>query len=200
MTATVRVAGPDDALTVAEVHVASWRVAYRGLIPDDVLDSPDLLAARRAGWTRGLSEPTTPGRDPDERLLVVESDGRITGFAGFGWDRDAEDVEPPDRHGELYSCYLHPDAWGSGDADVLMAAAMEALARRFDRASLWVLRDNPRARRFYERWGWSCGDDVEVAMWDGPVMPDAPPLRAPIAEVRYRIDLASLLSSLDVRG
>jgi len=34
----IRPATPEDARAIAEVHVASWRYAYRGLLPDDVLD------------------------------------------------------------------------------------------------------------------------------------------------------------------
>ena len=38
----------------------------------------------------------------------------------------------------------------------LMAAAVAALRTSgFATASLWVLEDNPRARRFYEREGWA---------------------------------------------
>ena len=35
---TVRRATPEDAAGVAGVHVRSWQVAYRGLLPDDYLD------------------------------------------------------------------------------------------------------------------------------------------------------------------
>ena len=41
-------------------------------------------------------------------------------------------------------------------ADMMMAAAVGHLVEGgFERAVLWVLRDNPRARRFYERAGWT---------------------------------------------
>ena len=38
MPVTVRDATVDDARAIAEVHVASWRWAYRGQLPDDLLD------------------------------------------------------------------------------------------------------------------------------------------------------------------
>src|SRR5882672_8389445 len=34
----VRLAEPDDAIAVARVHVRSWQVAYRTLLPDDYLN------------------------------------------------------------------------------------------------------------------------------------------------------------------
>ena len=49
-----------------------------------------------------------------------------------------------------------PEAWGSGAGTALLAAGVEELRRQgYAEASLWVLEDNPRARRFYEREGWT---------------------------------------------
>ena len=49
-----------------------------------------------------------------------------------------------------------PEAWGSGAGSALMAPGIEALrASGYRDAILWVLEDNPRARRFYEREGWA---------------------------------------------
>ena len=46
--------------------------------------------------------------------------------------------------------------WGDGSGPALLAASLDALrASGFATASLWVLEDNPRARRFYEREGWA---------------------------------------------
>jgi len=35
----LRPAEPRDALEVARVHIRTWQVAYRGLVPDEYLDS-----------------------------------------------------------------------------------------------------------------------------------------------------------------
>jgi len=35
----LRAAVPADARAIAEIHVASWRSAYRGLLPDSLLDA-----------------------------------------------------------------------------------------------------------------------------------------------------------------
>ena len=67
---------------------------------------------------------------------------------------------------------------GAGPA--LMAAALEAMrASGFGAASLWVLDDNPRARRFYEREGWTADGGRREEEFLG----------VPITEVRYRIKL-----------
>jgi GNAT superfamily N-acetyltransferase len=77
--------------------------------------------------------------------------------------------------GELYSIYVLPESWGSGAAPDLMAEVKDWFAQEgYATAMLWVLADNPRARRFYEREGWRAegtridtvrGTQVEEALY-----------------------------------
>jgi RimJ/RimL family protein N-acetyltransferase len=61
-----------------------------------------------------------------------------------------------------------------------MGAGVESMrASGYRDAVLWVLEDNPRARRFYEREGWSLDGGRKDAEFVG--------MRVP--EVRYRITL-----------
>jgi ribosomal protein S18 acetylase RimI-like enzyme len=81
--------------------------------------------------------------------FVADEAGRVVGWAVIGPSRNG------DGTGELYGLYVDPDAWSRGVGRELMARVEEALAARYDDATLWVLDDNPRARRFYERGGWA---------------------------------------------
>ena len=56
--------------------------------------------------------------------------------------------------GELYAIYVAPAGQGRGAGLALMEAGVGALSERWDDAVLWVATENPRARRFYERYGW----------------------------------------------
>jgi GNAT superfamily N-acetyltransferase len=103
--ALIRAARPDDARPVAEVHVASWRHAYRGLLPDESLERLS-VDDREAMWRRAFEDP-----DPKSGAFVAEVDGRIVGFASFGPSRD-EDV--PDGTGEVPAIYVEPAALGTG--------------------------------------------------------------------------------------
>ncbi len=98
----------------------------------------------------------------------------MIGFASCGASRDAT------GEGELYAIYVLPEAWGSSAGRALLAAALEAMRTGgFATASLWVLDDNPRARRFYEREGWEHdGGRREEEILD-----------VQISEVRYSITL-----------
>ena len=75
--------------------------------------------------------------------------------------------------------YADPSAWSTGVGAALMCAALEHLtAMRFSHVTLWVLEDNERARRFYERWGFRADGARQVI-----------DLGAPVAEVRYALGL-----------
>jgi GNAT superfamily N-acetyltransferase len=74
----------------------------------------------------------------------------VVGFVSVGASRDA------DASGELFAIYVEPDHWGTGVGGDLLAAGEQRLRELgHTDAILWVLEDNPRARRFYERAGWS---------------------------------------------
>ena len=137
----VRAATPADARAIAAVHVGTWQEAYAHVFPAEFLDA--LSIDRRAEmWTRAAT--TAP-----EDLLVATDDGRIIGFVCVGPSEDEEGA------GELYAIYVERSHWGTGAGAALMDAAVERLrAGGFAEAILWVLDDNPRARRFYERHGW----------------------------------------------
>jgi len=77
----------------------------------------------------------------------------------------------------LFAIYVLPEEWGSPAGRELMAVAREALRAAYPTSILWVLEDNPRARRFYEREGWEPdGGRQEEEL-----------LGATVTEVRYRL-------------
>ena len=182
MTITIRHAEPEDAEQIATAHIAAWRTAYRGVINDAFLDSNEFAQSRHNGWQRRLHEGGAEGADPLDELFVPVLNGRVVGFGHVGAGSSGA--------GELYGFYVHPDAWGSGAGPALIDRCHAALATRFSTAEVWVLSDNPRARRFYERQGWSCGEGESLIedIWTGPKLPDAPPFD-PVAEVQYRRQL-----------
>ena len=154
------------------MHVSSWQEAYRGLLPQEYLESLS-VQGRTETWERNLSQPTALGAV----TLVAELDDRIIGFASIGPSRD--DDMGPDT-GELWGLYLHPDHWGAGHGRTLHARAVTALSSTgATTATLWVLSGNQRARRFYEQQGW-VADGAEKTDWRGDVRLD---------EVRYRCTL-----------
>jgi GNAT superfamily N-acetyltransferase len=135
----LRPAEPDDALSVARVHVRSWQVAYRTLLPDDYL--AQLRPEDRARtYDFGSLDHTKP------RTIVATEQGLIYGFATTAPSRDLD----LSGYGELYALYVDPEKWGQGIGAALLAAARDSLSRLgFRNALLWVLAGNVRAERFY---------------------------------------------------
>jgi len=137
----IRSARPDDAFGIAAVRVASWRWAYRGIVPDSYLDA--LTEAESADRWRAVAA----GEQPGAELLVCEVDGRIAGFAAYGAAR------PPalGHSGELYATYYLPEAMGKGYGSAMMAVVTANL-RRMGHADMivWVMEANARGRAFYE--------------------------------------------------
>lgn len=174
MTGEVRIAlaVAGDARAIAELHVRSWRWAYRGQLPDQLLASLS-VEAREEGW-----RTTLEGRDPSVRVWLATIDGRQAGFCVSG---GARGEEPRASAGEIYAIYLEEDAQGHGIGRALLDHAVADLrARGFAQAMLWVLDTNGPARRFYERAGWRADGGSRVEHRGG----------AELLEVRYRLRLA----------
>ncbi len=141
----LRDAVPGDEAAVAELHVASWRDAYRELMPAEFLAALD-PADRARRYTFDA-----PGRNAPATVLAVDSVDAIWGFATVGPSRDAD----TEGLGELYALYVDPPRLGTGTGRLLVADARARLAARgHPTAILWVLIGNVAAQRFYERDGW----------------------------------------------
>ncbi|HEY2585219.1 MAG TPA: GNAT family N-acetyltransferase [Tepidisphaeraceae bacterium] len=139
---TIRPAILDDAAELALVRVLAWRSAYRDILPAAFLAAMSVEDDERR-W-RDLMN-----RDGREEI-VCTADGQIAGYATFGPARDGATATTA----EVSAIYLRPDAWGRGWGRMLWQAALERLRDRgFADVMVWVLRDNSRARRFYERCG-----------------------------------------------
>ena len=104
--------------------------------------------------------------DPAARVVVAAEQGRPVGLAAV-------------RRGWLDGLYVLPDRWGSGVAQALHDHALELGADLGSRCcNLWVLEQNVRARRFYERLGWRENGETRVV----PFPPNP-------TDVGYTIDL-----------
>jgi len=149
--------------------VDSWRAAYPGMIPQEILDGLS-VEARAARWEEAL---TAGG--PREVNLVAEDGGRIVGFASAGPSSDED--EDPGTTALLHAIYLDGSAWGHG----VGTALLEAVTRRlreigYEQAALWVIEANERARRFYGARGWTA-DGKSTECFGMDVRVDAPTLR-----------------------
>jgi GNAT superfamily N-acetyltransferase len=163
LTVRIRIATERDAHSIESIRVRGWQAAYRHVFPPAELDALPVDAGR---WRPRLG---TPPKGWTTFVAATEV-GVVVGFASVGPSRDEEGI------GELYAIYVDPDEWSTGTGRALIERAEEQLRSEYDRASLWVLENNPRARVFYERAGWAADGDWKAEERFG--------VRA--VEVRYR--------------
>ncbi|SCG70643.1 GNAT family N-acetyltransferase [Micromonospora coxensis] len=175
---TIRREEPEDAEAIARVHIHGWQAGYAGIMPDEVLRRLNPLAWAQRRRDLGTADPEHPFT-----TLLAEVDGVPAGFTTFGPyrnEQDRDDLDP--AYGEMLAMYVEPAHWGDGTARALLAAARDGLAARGWREyRLWVLEDNARARRFYERAGLSA--DGQRSTYPVPLAGGRPPVH--LDEVRY---------------
>jgi len=136
-------AGPDDAWDLAEIHVASWRESYRGLIADSYLDRMSVpLHARR--FTRALTEP-----GPHDATLAAADREGLVGYVAGGPSRTRRRGEA-----EIQTLYVRRTAQHAGLGRRLVVACARVFADQGARSlMISTLRDNLPARGFYEHLG-----------------------------------------------
>ena len=178
----IRAGSVADAAQVAAVQREGWLAAYDGIIATDIINRvtvPDGGARVRQSFrTR-----------PWQRMLVAIADGGnpvgIIGYASYGPETDVLSAPWPHplssdgkdgRVAELYALYVHPAWWSTGTGRALMERVLaRSSAARYASITLWVLRDNQRARRFYEKAGFAADGATNVLTGLGGV-----------PELRYR--------------
>lgn len=142
----IRDATPADAAAMAHVRVKAWQQAYRGILPDDLLDKMDEAAITERWRTIVLPNP-----GPGVFNLVIEDENRlVVGFAAGGPERTPD----PQYPGEIYALYVLPGCQRHGAGQALISAGVEKLlAQGLQSLLIWVLEQNHIGRSFYEKIG-----------------------------------------------
>jgi len=126
---------------LGQIHAESWQQAYRNIIPDSVLDS--ITAEKRSSRFKKAMQ------ESGEENYILLVDNQPVGFTSIGNSRD-DDLS--DNIGEIWGIYLDPDRWRKGYGSKLLNwAEAELKSRGYKSISLWVLKDNHQARKFYEK-------------------------------------------------
>ena len=141
---SIRPAGDADMAAVAELWHEGWHDGHAGHVPDG------LTAAR----TLAAFHERTPARVADTAVAVAD-DGALLGFVMVVGD-------------EVEQVFVAPAGRGTGVADALLEEAERRVAAA-GHASAWlaVVVGNARARRFYERQGWSDAGDLPYEVTAG---------------------------------
>lgn len=127
-----------DPGVIAALHQATVAVAYREYFPDS---PPPTVAELHAIWAERLADPTAVA-------LVACRAGQPVGSV-------MARADPDFPGGQLVGLHVLPSEWGKGIGSGLHDAALAVLSEAgYHDAGLWVIAENNRARRMYERRGW----------------------------------------------
>ncbi|WP_240135840.1 GNAT family N-acetyltransferase [Streptomyces sp. MUM 178J] len=131
-----------DLDAVVRTHAEARAAYYRGHIPDELFDSPEVHARSRAAWEAAI------GRGA---VLCAEHGGALAGVASFREGEESEEGEGM----TLTQLHVAPAHWRLG----IGTALHDACVRRWQtagvrRARLEVFERNLRAQAFYAAHGW----------------------------------------------
>ena len=137
----------DDPLEISNIYEQSWKHAYKGIVPQEFLDS-----IPHGKWVKSLGAK-------DRTHFAAELEEKLIGTASVcpsRWENHRD-------CGEIVSIYFLPEHMGKGYGRALLERCIGELEKQgFDRIILWVLEENSRARRFYEKNGFVCtGEFIE---------------------------------------
>lgn len=133
MSVSLRPAVADDVDAVAAIWYAGWGDGHLGHVPDELV----AIRTEESFWTRAAN------RLADTTVAVVGD--QVAGFVMVVGD-------------EVEQVYVGRDHRGSGVAATLLGEAeRQVKANGSSEAWLAVATGNGRARRFYERMGWTDG-------------------------------------------
>ena len=205
----IRAVSTADAPQIAAVMRDSWFAAYGGIIADQIIDrvtAPDDGARVRQSfgtrpWQRMIAAVAPyprPAAAAAEAAEAAAAPG-IVGYASFGpelnvlgmsWPYPRTAAGAEGRVAELYALYVRPAWWSTGTGRALMDHVLARVSAAGYRCiTLWVLEDNARARRFYQRAGFT-PDGASHGL------PDL----GGVTEIRYRRALRAGLGSHPAAG
>ena len=132
----------------AYVHWKSWQDAYAGIVDPGYLDKLTLDNCIETAY-----------KWPDN-LIVAKDGDRVVGFVGYGENRNDDLTDT----GEIFALYILKEYYGQGVGYRLMQEGLSRI-NNYPEVAVWVLKDNERAIRFYERCGFKddgCEDEIKL--------------------------------------
>ncbi|MFT3987474.1 GNAT family N-acetyltransferase [Aestuariivirga sp.] len=151
-----------EAEEMARLHIACWREAYRGIVPEDALEKAN-VSERTSMWLQRLADSAV-------FVLAAYDDDIPVGFIMAGPNRDPA---VPLADGQIGVLYILKSHYRLGLGRALMGkAAGWWLGQGGTSLGLGVLSENARAMAFYTRMG---GRIIRTGTfnWDGHALSDA---------------------------
>ena len=134
----IRKATVDDALSISQISVDTWKKTYEGVLPYELLTSRKVDEKRINSWKKNIL-------NSDYTVLVYE-DKKICGYLWGGKKRD--DIDVPY---EIYAIYVNPKYQRSGIGQALIREYKKHINNQ--PFYLYMLKGNVSASAFYKKMG-----------------------------------------------
>ena len=161
----IRPAAPEEWAAIADLHLQSWRSAYRGILADDYLDG-QIAFERASAWKARIGDgiPSCTG------LFVVGEPGQLLGFVCVSLYPD----RTPQWGPRVENLHCHPHHKGQGTGRALLMHAGQWVEQQLPGSALhlYVYDRNVAARGFYRRMGATEVEGILVHTPDGRDLPE----------------------------
>ena len=133
----IRKAAETDKYAYADCFISCFQTAYRGIVPDDYLQNLSNEREQRADRLLRYLEI------PELAVFCLMRESKMIGFLILHLS-----------NGEIWAIYLLEELRGKGYGKAAMNFAIDELkCAGHTTISLWVLAENERAKRFYDKYG-----------------------------------------------
>ena len=145
MNCSIRRVKQGDEKALAYVQTESWKAAFAGIVPADLLEKCTEITRAENMYAKLLGENKGNG-------YILEIDGRAHCIAY--WDASREKDLP--GYAELICIHSLRDRWHQGYGSQMMARILSDIrGAGYDKAMLWVFEENTAAIRFYKKHGFA---------------------------------------------
>ena len=150
----IRRAQSGDEETLARIQTESWKAAFAGIVPAELLAQCTNVERAEKMYARLLAERRGNG-------YILELDGKAHCIAW--WDAAKDDDMP--GAAELRCIHSLPDNWRRGYGSRMMERVLTDIkAAGYETIVLWVFARNERAIRFYEAHGFTASGKKQDAL------------------------------------
>lgn len=136
----IKIAEANDARKIAEINVATWKVAYKNLLPETCL-------AKRIVDDKRVESIRTSIESGTNIWLKAIDENKIIGFLNGGQARE----QNTGFEYEVYAVYVLHQYWGNGAGRALFDAFQRKIG--YKGFYLYALRGNKQALHFYNKLG-----------------------------------------------
>ena len=153
----VKYAKYDDMKTLAFIQTSSWKKGFENILSEDTLEKyTDLEKCQM------MLEKVYDSKSGN--FYIACRDGKPC--AELFW-REGKEM---DESAEIVALHSIPESWGHGVGKAIMDKATDDIkAKGYKHIYLWVFKENLRARKFYEKFGYSLDGEHRVSDFDESV-------------------------------